>query len=660
MLAPRRPGRAAALAPAVAAALGVIAAVVPVACSDPSAADRVADLADGHDGAAIVDADVHGADALVEVDAAPAADTAQTADTADTADAADTAATADAGDIAAQPDAGAAGDASPTPWHSELVPEGWTPAHTLSDGRFVHDFSYAGYAYGEPVPLAWPGTVVSVLDHGADPTGQSDSAAALQAAINAVGAAGGGTVSLPAGLFRLDDIVTVADPGVQIAGAPQGGTQLWPTRTEAMAYKAHVRFAGKPKTASELPLVVDATPRDTWVIVSLQGPAEPPPLAPGDDIELGHVITDDYVSDHGMTGVWGPFNGQWQTFERRTVTAVAVLEAGEPLPAELAPPAKLTLPGGVALPEAVTLPALAVALDVPVRSPLLSRDGAALRRVTGLLGQVGIRDVAVGNAIDPAQAWAQDQVDAVAFDAVKDAFALGVTSFAPPSSPTTGPNAGFHLWSGGIRVSRSKRVTVAECALQRPIHRGPGGNGYLFQIRASSEVLTRDCEARQARHGFIQNWGFGATGLVWLRCLSVEGVVQWARELPLGGIGLSEYHHSLATANLVDSCTLHDGFAAQNRGDYSSGAGHAATECVFWNNSGTGKIVSRQWGHGYVVGTSGGLGVQAALDGPNGDLLGGGEGTAPEDHVEGLGMGETLLPGSLYEHQRAVRLSASP
>ena len=44
---------------------------------------------------------------------------------------------------------------------------------------------------------------VSVLDFGADPTGVADSAAAIQNAINAVSLAGGGTVYVPAGIYKI-------------------------------------------------------------------------------------------------------------------------------------------------------------------------------------------------------------------------------------------------------------------------------------------------------------------------------------------------------------------------------------------------------------------------------------------------------------------------
>ncbi|OBZ14943.1 hypothetical protein A8L34_13765 [Bacillus sp. FJAT-27264] len=35
------------------------------------------------------------------------------------------------------------------PWRSSLYPENWTPGYTDAQGRFLQDFSYAGYWRGE-------------------------------------------------------------------------------------------------------------------------------------------------------------------------------------------------------------------------------------------------------------------------------------------------------------------------------------------------------------------------------------------------------------------------------------------------------------------------------------------------------------------------------
>ena len=126
--------------------------------------------------------------------------------------------------------------------------------------------------------------------------------------------------------------------------------------------------------------------------------------------------------------------------------------------------------------------------------------------------------------------------------------------------------------------------------MEKAQNRGGGGAGYLFEISRSSEVLTRDCTAIAGRHNFIQNWDFGASGLVWLRCVSQEGRGFSNSRDRRGYSGLSEYHHSLAMACLVDSCTLDDGWFGGNRHDWGAGAGNTVTQSVYWNTRGEGVL----------------------------------------------------------------------
>jgi hypothetical protein len=220
---------------------------------------------------------------------------------------------------------------------------------------------------------------------------------------------------------------------------------------------------------------------------------------------------------------------------------------------------------------------------------------------------------------------------------VKDAWARGLVTFASPLS-----SDGGHVQSGGIYVSASKRVTVADTTVERAQNRLSGGNGYLFELQQSSEVLVRDAVGRRGRHNFIQNWDFQTNGCVFLRVTSLDGAADHGFvNLP----ALSEFHHSLAAANLIDGSTSNDGWGAVNRGSESSGAGHSATENVFWNLRG-GIVRSLQFGWGYVIGTT-----DAQVFTGLSDVAGRAVGTAPEDWVEGRDQGATLWPESLYEDQ---------
>ena len=115
----------------------------------------------------------------------------------------------------------------------------------------------------------------------------------------------------------------------------------------------------------------------------------------------------------------------------------------------------------------------------------------------------------------------------------------------------------------------------------------------------------------------------------------------------------SEHHHSFGMATLVDDCRLDDGFALENRGTMSLGAGHTATASVVWRPSGAGKVTSKQFGWGYVIGPHVGVSIETDVNTATGAL------TFPEDFVEGKGRGDTLFPTSLYENQRERRLTKS-
>lgn len=72
--------------------------------------------------------------------------------------------------------------------------------------------------------------IADVRDFGAVAGGTSDSAPAINRAIAAVGRAGGGTVTVPPGTFRIDDIIRVNRSNVILKGAGSGRTTLYATK----------------------------------------------------------------------------------------------------------------------------------------------------------------------------------------------------------------------------------------------------------------------------------------------------------------------------------------------------------------------------------------------------------------------------------------------
>ncbi|MCG3135723.1 MAG: hypothetical protein HMLKMBBP_03463 [Planctomycetes bacterium] len=499
-------------------------------------------------------------------------------------------------------------------WRSALYPVDWTPETAAPDGSRLPDFSFAGYRNGGPPPVAPPGPVIdAVAEHGADATGATDATGAIQSAIDAASSAGGGVVFLPAGTYRVDGTLSIRASGVVLRGAGPSETLLVGTRTASMSDRATVEFAGSVVRGPHAPLAADGAEGSRELRV-----ADASAFVPGDEVAVGWTITPEFVDEHGMTGTWVAFAGEWKPFFRRVVAAVDVTTSPH-----------------------------TVALDIPIRYPAKTRDGASIRRETGHLREVGCESLSVTNAVARADAWAADRAHAISVSGAADAWVRNVASAPRPADP-----GGDHLQSGGVLVVDSRRVTVAACSMRRAQNRGPGGNGYLFEVSRSGEVLFADCVAEDGRHNFIQNWDHGTTGCVFLRCASRGGRAYVADWDPFGYPSYSEYHHSLATANLVDSCVLEDGWSAGNRGNESSGAGHSATACVFWNLSGGGLLRSHQFARGWVIGP-GDMTVQTT------SVLPIASGTEPEDTVERGPPGAALEPESLYDDQLRRRLGAT-
>jgi hypothetical protein len=509
-------------------------------------------------------------------------------------------------------------------WCSALYPPGWTPSSAAdAKGRFLHDFSYAGYHRGElPLPATVGGVIVdAVKDHGGDPTASKDSTSAIQAAIDAVAKAKGGVVLIPAGVYRIDGTLSVTQSSTVIRGAGASQTTLRFSKHAGMSNGAHLRLAGQVTRGPDRLLAQDALARATAVELKDLGT-----LKVGDAVALGWVISSDFVAEHGMTGIWySGFIGQWKPIFRRTVVAI------DPIMKR-------------------------VTLDVPLRYPAKIRDQASLRIESGYLTECGVEQLSLANAVAWDQAWAEDQVAVLELTDAADCWVRDVHSTSSPLATgyTASDKTPYHLQSGGIRVQGSKRVTILGCSMRSAQNRGGGGNGYLFEVRSSSELLLRDCIARDGRHNFIQNWDFGLSGSVFTGLDSAGStMVTIVLGVPVPWPGRCEYHHALAIGNLVEDSTLDDGWEGKNRGTESSGAGHTATTSVFWNLRGKGTLLSKQYGWGYLIGTAGTVTLDTALDPIAGS------GTAPEDYVEGAGQGATLFPQSLYQHQLARRL-ASP
>jgi hypothetical protein len=524
------------------------------------------------------------------------------------------------------------------PWRSVLYPENWQPPAEASfyHDKFIQDFSYAGYRRGEAAVPRIEGPVFDVTTFGADPTGAADSTAAIQAALNAARTAGGGVASLPPGTFRIShgggsELLRISGNGVVLRGSGPDRTFLLNT-TVAMRDLATIRIRGlTPSEGPTVSIVTDITTPARRVYLT-----DVASFATGDLIEVLRDFTEAWILEHGQETWWNagtdipdPAN------YRRLVTAVNTTENW-------------------------------IEIDIPLRYAVLTRDNARVRKLSGRIKECGIEDLSIGNVQHSGSEWGETDYEVpgtsaydVSFSWVIDVqraidcWVSNVRSFQPEGNSSTSHNP-----SNGIRLGSSKNITVRDCHFQRPQYGGGGGNGYMYRLQGADDCLVMDSIAEFNRHGFVVSHS-GTTGNVFLRCedrTSNRATGSGGGGYSTGGGDGSDNHMQFSHSNLWDQCRAVDSFyEAIFR--VTTGHGLSTAHGVYWNTSGSGtaypdKLVATEQGrYGYVIGTSGTVDAVTTKD-PSLHH------TAPADHIEGEGLGRTLVPPSLYQDQLERRLGA--
>lgn len=518
-------------------------------------------------------------------------------------------------------------------WRSSLYPSDWAPGFADAAGRRLGDFSYAGYHAGvDPLPDAPGGPVVDVTapPYGADPTGVADATAAIQAALDDVGAMGGGVVHLPAGTYRVappagaGHALLMQHDGVVLRGDGPTRTFLFNDSTD-MRDRRIVLIAPRaeyfswwwgPRDAH--PLAEDAARGATSVRV-----ADASDLVPGELVLIGADATAGFIAERGMTGTWSPEDTSGPIFYRRVVSAD--------------PSTGL------------------VELDAPLRHALLTRDAARLfRPALEPVREVGVEHLAIGNRESTASGTGDSDYErpgtaaydmhasfAIYLDHVVDGWVRDVATYRPPVNTRD-----VHVLSNAVRVDFSLRVTLADLDLANPQYQGAGGNGYLVTLTAN-DTLVSGGRMRGGRHNVSLSFMHSSGNVVWRTRTA-------ASRLPV------DFHQRLAFENLLDSMSVDDDSIELAFRDCCN-HGHGTTESVVWNLEGVRYpldqfferfvVDTQQLGHGYVVGTRGAATAVRARTG---------DGTSPADLVEGRGEGATLEPASLYADQLARRLGVAP
>lgn len=516
----------------------------------------------------------------------------------------------------------------PAPWRSELYPANWNPGYADAQGRSLQDFSYAGYQKGAvPVPTTPPGLIYNVVtDYNADPTGATDSTAAIQAAIDAVPASGG-IVYLPAGTYKVAPVGTngaalrINKNKVVLRGAGPDLTRIF-NSTSDMHGKSVVAISSPSTTVdwyaglgnngklltADVPIgAVDLPVNNTTGITV------------GDWITLRNDLTTAFIAEIGNGGLQG-WNISGNAYPGRTLAFYR---------------------------KVVEVTSNSIKVDVPIRYPVRVRDNGRVVKPTHVpVQESGLENFSIGTVESPGPlsdadvgipgtaTYKVDNAFAVRVSGAENCWVKNVDSYKPVG------NATYHLLSGGIMVNQSRFVTVDACDFKFSQYRGINGNGYLFAIY-SEESLYQDCTGESGRHNFSFNKMY-TSGNVILRMYSKKSQQS------------CDFHQYFSVANLIDSATLdEDVFESRLRKEGNTDPGQTSTESVFWNSKGVNGYIdggtqptnavsiiqSHQQGNGYVIGTQG---PKFAVD--------------TTDYVEGVGKSTALVPQSLYLDQRFKRL----
>jgi len=532
-------------------------------------------------------------------------------------------------------------------WRSTLYPSGWQPptngAVSFETNKLIQDFSYAGYKAGETAlpTISGPLFNASLAPYNADKTGTSDTTTAIQSAINAAKAAGGGVVFLPAGLYSISPqgantyALLVNSSNVVLRGAGVGATFLLNTSTN-MRSKSIILLNGSSSAG-----FYSSGAASTTISQDLLGPTMEIPVTSTSGFATGQWVvvradcTDAWITEHNEPD-WIGYGSQLGgvAYFRRVVAVSAAVS-------------KITI-------------------NAPTRYYLKMRDNARVVRLSAApLLNCGLEDFSIGNVQHNGTGWGEDDYTVAgtgAYD-VHDSFAIrivrardswmrNVATFQPAGNSTTA-----HLLSNGILLLESSQITLTNCDFGHAQYGGGGGNGYQYRLQNANECLLDNCRSTFTRHGFVLSH-MASSGNVYHECTDRDSGRQTGDTGFQSTAGANSDHHMhFSHANLVDTCTGDgSGFEARYR-PYGSAPLHdlTAAHSVFWNTRGIGSgpsyvVTTEQSRYGYVIGTRGTrTGVSLSTYG--------GTKCNPLDHVEGTALGDTLEPFSLYEDQLNRRLS---
>ncbi|MBW6537370.1 MAG: hypothetical protein K0B11_20345 [Mariniphaga sp.] len=519
-------------------------------------------------------------------------------------------------------------------WRSELYPENWQPGFMDGQGRFLHDFSFAGYHQGEKeIPFITENVVdVTQPPYNADNTGETYATTAIQQALDDVGQAGGGVVYLPAGTYKVnpgssDNALRIRYSNTVLRGAGTDSTFIYNDAT-FMRQKNIIWMMGDWCTWSN-PIGTTVKLRYDLLYPTRIIPVESTDgFKKGDEIILRSGETEAFIEEHNMAGIWN----DWATrvMFHRTIDSIDVEK-------------KL------------------IYIDSPTRYFMKLRDNARIYHAKEHIKESGIENLSIGNRQNNKSGWDEEDYStqgngaydvhashAILLKYAQNCWVKNVNSYKPDTNTED-----FHVLSNCLLLDQCRGITVDSCFFQKPQYEGGGGNGYMFTLQ-SNDCLIKNSRANHSRHNYDFKFPC-SNGNVIHNCKAENSKYS------------SDFHMYLSMANLFDVTTVDGDYLESTFRPWGGNVihGYSSTQSVFYNTTGLNYhtnrdyiIESRQFGHGYIIGTSGEAN-RVKLDPVNGTINGYTYNTSPRDWAEGIGEGETLTPQSLYLDQLEKRLNDS-
>jgi uncharacterized protein (TIGR03437 family) len=523
-------------------------------------------------------------------------------------------------------------------WNSRLLPNvggTFTPQTVNFAGRnwTLDDFSYAGYFLGAKSLGSVPCNVVNV-------TATGDITAAVQTAINTVGAAGGGIVRIPAGTFVMSSGVAVNYNNVSIEGAGSGQTIINVPSTYSSPddpYDGDGLFTFGRTLGT-------TTENDGWVnkgailttasAVIHRGDmqistADASKINVGDWIVVQQFFWPALVNNNSAAPDQWIANDSYEfsfTYLRRATAKSGNL----------------------------------VSIDAPIPWTLDPANNAVRIRATDgqMKENVGVKGITINFANNTLASTGRPHGSGVYFEGVRDGWVYDVQVFNFPRN--------------GIYLTYSARITILNSWVQTAQDTGGDGYGYGFLMSPAQSILIKGCHGEAARHNFITSH-------------PQTSVIVETQNVSVNATQPDDTHFGFEQAILWDKHTQMGGEAIEgvNRGDESSGAYETIASGVIWNFYGDGVSLPDWYGGGIFLKPSpdgemivvGVTGKHTVYDNSQGNVspfvegqlmlanaglqVGTSAGALQNVLYEGLYQ-PGLQPASLYETQLANRIGIPP